>query len=197
MNEVVVAPTPPASPGIVAGAIDLLLRPAAFFQERRPRIRGTSAFVIVLVMGLELAVAQYESLVQRFGRRASLAGLATALGAALLVSGPLRYFIGGGWCRLRIRFAGARDVDPEEARGLFALSELIRSVTVLTYSLLDLALSPVRPWLSPTFLLAAVWSQVISYQGVRASFPVSPWKARLWFLLVPGLAYGWLFWRLL
>ena len=193
MNEVAAAPTPPASPGIVAGVIDLLLRPAAFFQERRPTIRAKSAFFIVLVMAVELVV---DRVVRRHGRLAPTAFIAGVVVSVLLVAGPLRYFIGGGLCRLRIRFAGARDVDPAEARALFALSELIRSVTVLTAMLLDLALSPVRPGLSPTFLLAAAWSQFVCYQGVRASFPVSPWKARLWFLLVPGLAYGWLYWKL-
>ncbi len=195
MNEEAAAPTPPAARGIVAAAIDLLLRPAAFFHERRPTIRGKAAFAIVIFMGLEVAADRYEGVAKRLGAPGSVAILAGALLGSLFIAGPLHYFIGGGWCRLRIRFAGAGDVDPGEARAIFALSEMIRSVAVLIYTLLDLALSPVRPWLSPTILLAAAWSQVVSYQGVRASFPVSPWKARFWFLLVPGVFYGWLYWK--
>lgn len=196
MNEAVVAPTPPRPPGIVGGAIDLLLRPAAFFQDRRPTITGKPALIVVVVMGLEIFADRYESVVQRLGRASPITALAGLLLSSLFIVGPLRYFIGGAWCRLRIRFSGALDVDPEEARAIFALAEIIRSVALLAYTLLDLALSPVRPWLSPTILLATAWSQVVSYQGVRATFPVSAWKARLWFLLVPGLFYGWMYWKL-
>lgn len=159
-------------------------------------VRGNAALAVAVVMGLELAADRYGSLVLRVDQRAHIAYFAGILLGSLFIGGPLRYFIGGAVFRLRIRFAGVRKVDLEEARSIFALSEMIRGVTVLTYTLLDLALSPVRPWLSPTILLAAAWSLVASYQGVRACFPVSPWKARLWFLLVPGLFYGWLYWKL-
>lgn len=34
------------------------------------------------------------------------------------------------------------------------------------------------------------WSCVTSYKGVRARFPVSPWKARFWFLVLPIGCYS-------
>jgi hypothetical protein len=35
----------------------------------------------------------------------------------------------------------------------------------------------------------------VSYQGVRAAFPVSAWKARFWFVILPALFYAFLFAR--
>jgi hypothetical protein len=34
------------------------------------------------------------------------------------------------------------------------------------------------------------WSVLCSYRGVRTLFVVSPWLARLWFLILPTLVYG-------
>jgi hypothetical protein len=185
----------PAAPGILSGAIDLLLRPATFFGERRPRITGKAALAVVAAMGLEIASDGHDRLAERLGNGAGFAMLAGMLLGSLFVGGPLRWLIGGGWFNLRIRFSGAAEVDHERARAIFALSEMIRTGAVLIYTLLDLTLAPVRPWLSPTILLAVAWSQFAAYQGVRVAFPVSPWKARVWFLLVPGLFYGWQYWR--
>jgi hypothetical protein len=34
------------------------------------------------------------------------------------------------------------------------------------------------------------WSLVTSYCGVRTLFQVSRWRARMWFMILPGILYG-------
>jgi hypothetical protein len=38
-------------------------------------------------------------------------------------------------------------------------------------------------------LIFPFWSLISSYAGVRTMFQVSRWKARLWFIVFPGLIY--------
>lgn len=191
-------PAPSAAPkaGYLATVVDLLLRPGAFFA-RQPRVRGKATLGIVVVLGLQIA----------FGRTDKLDSITTAEGfsrflanlfLSLFLAGPIFWWVGGLWCLARIRWSGEPAVDRDRASMIFGVSEMIVAVPTIAWAVLDLALSPVRPWLSPTVVLAAAWSQFVSYQAVRASYPVvSPWRARVWFLIVPCVVYAVAYWRLL
>ena len=42
-------------------------------------------------------------------------------------------------------------------------------------------------------LIFPFWSLVVSYIGVRTTFDVSKWRARTWFIILPGILYVVLF----
>src|SRR4051794_25645641 len=99
-----------ASPGLLRGAIDLLLRPGAFFAARRPVVRGPAALPVVVALGLEIAIDRFDRIDQIATPRV-LAGFLGLLFASLFLGGPLRWWIGGRWCLARIRWSGAPEAD--------------------------------------------------------------------------------------
>ena len=180
-----------------AAVVDVLLRPGAFFAGREPRVRSKATVGIVVVLGLAIALTGAEKLdviTTADGLRRFLANLVVSL----LLAGPLYWWLGGLWCLARIRWSGEPEAHRDRAAMLFGVSEMVVAVPVIAWAVADLALSPVSPWASLPLILAAAWSQFVSYQAVRATFPaVSPGRARVWFLIVPGLVYAVVFWRLL
>jgi hypothetical protein len=156
-------------------AVTLLLDPAAFFAAGVPRLTIGAKLAIIAVMGLSGDWTMFWG---------------AALGAGVLL-GPLNWFLGGALFRLRVRFAGARGCDDREAQGIYALCELVSDVSLLAWTLVATAAfaAPLELPISFTVMIAIGWRLFVGYQGVRARFPVSPWKARLWFIILPGLLY--------
>jgi len=189
-------PAPSAAPskGFFAAVVELLLRPGAFFAGREPRVRSKATLGIVVVLGLAMALIGAEKLpviTTADGLSRWLRLFLAQLVVSLLLVGPLYWWLGGLWCLARIRWSGEPEVDRDRASMIFGLSQMVLAVPVIAWAALDLVLSPAPPWLALTLILAAAWSQFVSYQAVRATFPVvSAWRARVWFLIVPGVAYA-------
>jgi hypothetical protein len=190
-------PTPPAANGaFLTVVVDLLLRPGAFFA-RQPKVRGKATLAIVVVLALEIALSRPDK-IDRITTAYGFTRFLASLFVSLFLAGPLYWWLGGLWCLARIRWSGEPAVDRDRASMIFGVSEMVHAVPVIAWAAIDLALSPARPWMSPTLILAAAWSQFVSYQAVRATFPVvSPWRARVWFLIIPGLVYAGAYWRML
>lgn len=43
---------------------------------------------------------------------------------------------------------------------------------------------------STLLIIFPFWGAFVSYRAVRSEFPVSVWRARAWFLILPWLAYA-------
>ena len=65
------------------------------------------------------------------------------------------------------------------------LVTLVWTFAYSNYAEAFVADEPYSVWL----ILFPFWSLVTAYVGVRTVFDVSPWKARLWFVILPGLLY--------
>jgi hypothetical protein len=156
-----------------------------------PRLSIRAKLAIMAVMGLASGADRTVQIMGN-GPLAMDWMMFWALAAALgLLVGPISWFVGGALFRLRLRFAGVRGVDGREAQGVFALSELVADATLLAWTLMatvSLA-APLELPMSFTVMFSFGWSLFVSYQGVRARFAVSPWKARVWFIIIPGLLY--------
>lgn len=113
-----------------------------------------------------------------------------------LISTPLTWLIGGWWYGLRVRWSGARNQDGTIIRGVYVYSALVESVPVVLVTIVNTLLhANYRTYYASDaswellVLLFPFWALFLSYYGVRAVFPVTLWKARLWFLLVPLVLY--------
>jgi hypothetical protein len=172
-------------------AVTLLLDPAAFFAAGVPRLTIGAKLAIIAVMGLSGGADRTAQIMGNGPLSSDWAMFwGAALGAGVLL-GPLNWFLGGALFRLRVRFAGARGCDDREAQGIYALCELVSDVSLLAWTLVATAAfaAPLELPISFTVMIAIGWRLFVGYQGVRARFPVSPWKARLWFIILPGLLY--------
>ncbi len=107
-------------------------------------------------------------------------------------AGPLRWYFGRAWYRVRLGYAGALSVDVGRANGLFAISELVMVVPIVLVTILHSIAwpSPIEQPFGPILLVSMGWSLFVSYRGACAAFSLSVWRARAWFLVVPSLLYG-------
>lgn len=112
-------------------------------------------------------------------------------------AGAISWWLWGWWYKIRVRWSGADDPDPRRARLVFVTSAFVLTAPMLLYT-------AVLPFFYPDYrtayveetgwslLLVAfvVWSVIVSYHGVLASFEVVRWRARLWFLILPLAVYA-------
>jgi hypothetical protein len=106
------------------------------------------------------------------------------------------WYIGGWWYRVRLRWSGDAAADPRAARLVYSYASFVYALPVVVALLLQTLLfeSYAEAWyadeLWSTLLLVfpflSCWA---SYQGVRATFAVRTGAARVWFLILPALAY--------
>ena len=183
---------PPAEPPGPA-LVDLLLRPEAYFSREQPAWRLHTKLAVLVVLGLAVGVNRSDSALPtpRGGGPATWATYWSMALAATALMGPLRWFLGGLWYRTRLRLCGARKLDEAKAQRLFALSDLVHAVPTVVMAMLATVAAP-APGLAEwklSLLIALVFSIAVSYRGARAAFRLTAWKARAWFLVVPGLFY--------
>ncbi|MEM7125815.1 MAG: YIP1 family protein [Chloroflexota bacterium] len=112
------------------------------------------------------------------------------------IGSPLIWWIGGWWYSLRIRWSDVPERDGRKARVVYVYSALIESVPVILVAVIHsfVYANYYESWVSDSLweallLVFPFWALVVSYIGVRTVFPVTIWKARLWFLIVPCLLY--------
>ena len=174
--------------------VDLLLRPAAFFGERRLVIRDRVLFGVILTLSLASLADRYPKVLQRKPEGPEFL-LGMGLGM-LVVAGPMRWVVGSLLFQLRLYWSGARNIDTDRAAAIFGLSEMVMAVPLVLWTIADLVFAPAGHAFSPTLLLAMAWSTFVAYQGVRCAFVVVRWRALLWFVILPGLLRGLLLWKL-
>jgi hypothetical protein len=112
------------------------------------------------------------------------------------ISGLFLWWVGGWWYRVRLGWSGAKDADPRLARLVYIYSTFVYAAPLIIYTLVETTTyaDAVEAYQSeslwPLFLLAFLfWSLVTSYKGVTTLFVVSPWRSRLWFLILPAILY--------
>ena len=113
-----------------------------------------------------------------------------------IVSGAIMYLIGGWWYGLRARWSDARNFNKSRARHVYMWSNMIVSipyiVLTVTYTFRFpnyLAAYNSEELIGLLFVAAMFWSVGVSYIGVNATFEMTHWKARIWFLVLPVMFY--------
>lgn len=186
--------SPPAAPAVV----ELLLRPGRFFRDR-PKGLGTAAALIAMaVLGIAGAIDRLDvEQLRGRGRDVSWANYWAKVLAGLVLGGPVRYFVGGWWYRMRLALSGARGVPPARARAMFALSELVRGVPLLLVTIAGtiraanpLAAMSLAAWPTVWGLFLVGWSIFVSYEGATTAFSIDGRRPLVWFVILPALFLG-------
>jgi hypothetical protein len=193
----------PEPPHWTLWPIYLAFRPKVFFESFAAKPAPLLVTLTFVFLGIAGAIDKtetrtllnpdnplYESLVQSWP---AFWGFACATG---LVGAAGYYYLGGWWYRVRIRWSGSPDPDPPLSRRIYAYSAQVWAVPSLLYyawmtTVYDTPLqsSSGDDWGWVPVTLALFWSIYVSYRGVRTKFDVGPWRARIWFLILPGSFY--------
>jgi Yip1 domain len=112
------------------------------------------------------------------------------------IGGLLLWLIGGWWYRVRLKWSGAHEPDKRLARLVYVYSSFVQSGPVVAFTLVSTIVYAdyAQAYASESsyavlLLLFPFWSLISSYLGVLTLFEVSRWKARIWFVILPGLLY--------
>lgn len=209
------APIEPESSPLRPGSLlELFLQPTRFFSGHISR--GATPYVVFVtaVCGVAYAMGRVDKQVMKadLGARANALGQVNALdqmgileswllfwGFVLLVglvAAAFLWAVGGWWYRVRIKWSGAPDPDPRTARVVYIYATFVHAlpallvVAVATILYADYRVYWQADEMWPSIgILFPFWSCVTSYKGVRATFDVSSWKARIWFLILPIIVY--------
>jgi hypothetical protein len=183
----------------------LILRPRSFFQHIAVR---SPAWLTVLAAWLYGIAGAMERMESRFLRSGSQGNQMEGFGGNWvlywlmviltgIIGGVFYYAIGGWWYRRRLRFCGALEPDPWLARQVYLCASMAYVVPYVAYVGWQTATyaSPLAAWRGDDWggflvMIALFWSVFVSYRGVRTVFHVSPWRARIWFGLLPAAVYG-------
>lgn len=183
---------------------DLWLHPTRFFAGGRGVGQDGGLVAAAYVAGLAGAMDRLDVNMLRAqaggrpleGAYASIATSWTAYWGWMLAVGLVgaagMWVLGAWWYRVRLGWAGDPRPDRDRAREVYLTAALIRTVpAVLVVALATLtrpnyaATWETSGWLDVLALIFPPWAIVASYRGVRASFAVTPGRARLWFLVLP------------
>jgi hypothetical protein len=188
---------------------DLFLRPTKFFQTV-DLTKGKGWLIALWLLGMASTQGQVDkNLLQaslgtpRPGWEVLgplIVGSWTVFWLFLLgigvISAGLLWYIGGWWYNLRIRWSGAIAHDKRAGRLVYVFSGLVSALPSLAYAAIATGLydsysgawQAEESW-SLLLLIFPFWSVIVSYRGIRASFSVMTPRARLWFLILPLVAY--------
>ena len=113
-----------------------------------------------------------------------------AIGAIFL------WWIGGWWYRKRLNWCGDQEADHRLTRVVYIYASFVVAAPALIITLIQTGMydNYAQAYASEDiwpiiFLIFPFWSLVTSYIGIRTVFDVSKWKARVWFIILPGLLY--------
>jgi len=190
---------------------DLLLRPERFFAHLLRTAGSTFPLLIIWINGMAGVVDRIDSQLV-MGRilpeAPMLQGWVMFWGTVLIggiMTGLLKWLVGGWWYRMRLGFSGAHDVDKRHARLVYFHAELVWAIPSLVWLALVTPLYPDyhAAWMEAPLGLWVIaiypWSMWVSYRGVRHCFDVGAGRARLWFLILPlvmflaAVAFIWAF----
>ena len=210
-------PTPVLPPAIGPGPspfwpqhlVDLFLRPTRFFTDQLALGRTPYVLLVTWALGISSAVDRIDSRIMRAELRGddatrqaieSLVGTWPRMWALVLVlgviGGALYWWIGGWWCRVRLRWSGARSPDKRLARLLLIYSSFVFAGPAVLALVGQTLLYPnylvayqSEVVFSSAVMLMVFWSLFTTYRGALALFPVSRGRARFWFVALPALFY--------
>jgi hypothetical protein len=212
------APQTPALPPPIGPApspfwpqhlVDLFLRPTKFFAGelalgRTPYVALVSWMVgmssVIDRLDMRLAQAQLRNDPEQWRVLEALIGTWPRMWSVVLAGGGvaaiLVWWLGGWWCRVRLRWSGAGEVDKLRARLLVVYSSFVfAGPAVLALGVETLqhpnyrAASEAGSPLALLMLVMVLWSQLTIYRGALALFPVSRGRAVLWFVALPTAFY--------
>ena len=182
----------------------LFTQPGRFFAHFTTMTTGFTILYTTWIYGIANVMDRISTNVLK----GNLSGRASGLGFVVdswvtywavciilgIISGAVTYAVGGWWYCMRLRFCGAKDVDASLARRVYIFAGIIWAlptvlVAVRTMQMYSTPLAAEQGdtgWFCTlTPLLALLWSIYVSYRGVRTVFAVTPWKARIWFGMLP------------
>lgn len=104
--------------------------------------------------------------------------------------GLLRWWIGGWWYKIRIKWSGAKRPDPFKARLIYISSSFVYFFPLIIVAIVNnfIFKTPWEACFKGSITVAALfsfWSLYVSYIGVINNFDLNKWKARLWFIILP------------
>lgn len=189
--------------------IDLFIRPTRFFTGQLGLGRTPNALFVTWIVGISAAIdridtrlvqaelrddpARWESIERLLATWPRFWGFALAAG---VVGGAAYWWIGGWWCRVRLRWSGADAPDPTLARLLLIYSSFVFAGPTVLSVAYQTTLHPsyIAAYQSESLLPLAVlamifWSIGTTYKGALALFDVSSARARIWFVALPLLFY--------
>jgi hypothetical protein len=112
------------------------------------------------------------------------------------VAGALFWWLGGWWCRVRLRWSGATSPNKRLPRLLLIYSSFVFAgpavLALAAQTLLYpsyLAAYEAESAFSILVMLMLFWSLFTTYKGAIALYPVSRGRAQLWFVVLPGIFY--------
>ena len=189
----------------------LVLRPRVFFEHYFQKGQTPYLFWVVLTVGVARAMDRLEHQFVNAQLHERLAQVPQAnswtaywLTAILsgLFGGAIFYYLGGWWYDVRVGWAGGRR-DRETSRFLSLYSAFIPGL-LQVMSMVGNTVGDKRPFpheldgiglvlVFGTLIAATFYAVYVSYRGVRTVLDVSCWGARVWFLILPGLTYAFVF----
>ena len=189
--------------------IELFLRPRKFFSDLSILTQKKYVIAVTWIFGISNAIDRIdkEMLKTDLKPRATNADFISLITeswlnfwAFVLVSGAVSavflWWIGGWWYRKRLYWCGAQEADHRLARVVYIYASFVIAapafvITLIQFGIYDNYTQVYHSEaLWPTiFLIFPFWSLVTSYIGIRTVFNVSKWKARMWFIILPGFLY--------
>ncbi|MCP3984405.1 MAG: hypothetical protein GY723_08445 [bacterium] len=195
-----------AAPLIPASMAALFFRPRHFFSGHFALGSTPYLLFVILIVGIAGVMRNIENKLagaELGGRESIYTSLAeswlTYWGCVVLlgvIGGVFLWALGGWWYRMRIRFSGAKDVDPQEARLVYIYASYVWSLpnvlwivaaTLLYANFLEYWHTD-ELW-SSLLLVFPIWSVWVSYRGAREVFEVKRWPARIWLFILPIAIY--------
>lgn len=204
-SELARAIGPAASPFLPRHLVDLFVRPSRFFAGQVALGKTPYALLVTWVLGMKSAIDRIDTQMVRADWAADstrweaielLVGTWPRFWTAVvlfgLLSGALHWWLGGWWCKMRLRWSGATAPDPRQARLLLVYSSFVFAGPAVLSTLIQTALYPdylvayEEEFLFTFAVIAMVmWSVVTTYKGATAMFDVRSGLALLWFVVLP------------
>jgi hypothetical protein len=207
--ELPAAIDPGPSPFWPRHLVDLLLRPTRFFTEQLGLGRTPYVVLVTWALGMSSVIDRIDTRIMQAELRDDparwqalelLIGTWPRLWAVVLlggvIGGALYWWIGGWWCRVRLRWSGAESPDKRLARLLLIYSSFVFAGPTVLALVGQTLLYPnylvayeSEFVFSISLLFMVVWSLFTTYKGALALFQVSRSRARVWFIVLPAVYY--------
>jgi hypothetical protein len=187
--------------------VDLFVRPTRFFSSQLAIGRPAYAAIVAWALGISSAIDQIDTRLLRAEAGSPSASQTLvqvvaedwlAFWAFVAISGMfgagLAWYVGGWWCKVRLRWCGVASPDTRLARLLLVYSSFVFAAPhVLAVLAQNLQHANYREafehdvW--PGLGAMVVWSMATTYKGAMALFNPKKWLAVLWFIVLPALFY--------
>lgn len=189
--------------------IDLFFQPRKFFSDLSILMQTKYVVPVTWVFGLSQAIDKIdqEMIKKDINSSSGRSEFITPFidtwinywGFVLLygtISAVFLWWVGGWWYRIRLEWAGAKDPDHRLARVIYIYASFVVAAPMVILALIQTinydnyiqAYYSDELW-SIIIIIFPFWSLITSYIGIRTTFEVSKWKARTWFIILPGLLY--------